>query len=80
MRRYLNHKLVNRDNVLGNNMLTNANNCKTLMDEHRPLTDVTPGPVGAAMALSLGESNKSGPVNSGVWEVMDGKYATHFCL
>jgi hypothetical protein len=60
--------------------LTNANDCKTLMDEHSALTDVTSGPVGPAVALSLGESNKSGPVSSGVWEVMDGKYATHFCL
>ena len=80
MRRYLNHELVNRDNLRGNNTLTNANDCKTLMDEHGLPTDVTAGPVGAAMALSLGESNKSGPVSGGVWEVMDGKYATHFCL
>jgi hypothetical protein len=50
------------------------------MDEHSALTDVTPGPVGAAVALSLGESDESRPVSSGVWEVMDGKYATHFCL
>lgn len=63
---------------LGRCKLTNANDCKTLMDEHGPPTNVTPGPVGAAMALSLGESNKSRPVSSGVREVMDGEYATHF--
>ena len=50
------------------------------MDEHGALTDVAPGPIGAAVALSLGESDKSRPVSGGVWEVMDGKYATHFCL
>jgi hypothetical protein len=60
--------------------LTNADNCKTLMDEHRAPANVTSGPVGTTVALSLGESNKSRPVNGGVWEAMDGKYATHFCL
>lgn len=63
---------------LGRYKLTNANDCKTLMDKHGVPPYVTPGPVGAAMALSLGESNKSRPVSSGVWEVMDGEYATHF--
>ena len=48
------------------------------MHEHGVPTNVTTGPVGAAMALSLGESNKSRPVSSGVREVMDGEYATHF--
>jgi hypothetical protein len=50
------------------------------MDEHGALTNVTPGPVGTTVALSLGESNKSRPVSGGVWEAMDGKYATHFSL
>jgi len=50
------------------------------MDKHGALTDVTPGPVGATVALSLGESNESRPVSGGVWEAVDGKYATHSCL
>ena len=50
------------------------------MDEHGVLTDVTSGPVGPTMALSLGEGNESRPVSGGVWEAMDGKYATHLCL
>ena len=60
--------------------LTNANDCKALMGEHGALTDVTPRPVGATVALSLGESNKSRPVSSGVGDAMDGKDATHFRL
>jgi hypothetical protein len=47
--------------------LTNADNCKTLMDENGALTNVTSGPVGTTVALSLGESNKSRPVSGGVW-------------
>jgi hypothetical protein len=60
--------------------LTNADDRKTLMDEHGALTNVTSGPVGTTVALSFGEGNKSRPVSCGVWEAMDGKYATHFCL
>ena len=60
--------------------LTNADDCKTLMDKNGALTNVTSGPVGTTVTLSLGKSNKSGPVSGGVWEAMDGKYATHFCL
>jgi hypothetical protein len=45
----------------------NADNCKTLMDENGALTNVTSGPVGTTVALSLGESNKSRPVSGGVW-------------
>ena len=48
------------------------------MDEDGALTNVTSGPVGSTVALPLGESNKSRPVSGGVWEAMDGKYATHF--
>jgi hypothetical protein len=33
--------------------LTNADDCKTLMDEYGALTNVTSGPVGTAVALSL---------------------------
>ena len=46
--------------------LTNTDNCKTLMDEHGALANVTSGPVGTTVALSLGESNKSRPVSGGV--------------
>jgi hypothetical protein len=63
---------------LTRNKLTNADDCETLVNEHGALTDVTPGPVGATMALFLGEGDKSRPVSSGIREVMDGKYATHF--
>ena len=48
------------------------------MDEHGALSDIAPRPIRTAMALSLRESDKLGPVSSGFLEAMDGKYATHF--
>jgi hypothetical protein len=80
VRRYLDEKVVYQEQCLMRIKLTNTDNCKTLMDEHGALANVTSGPVGTTVALSLGESNKSRPVSGGFWEAMDGKYATHFCL
>lgn len=80
MRQYLDQKIVYQEQCLMREKLTNADDRKTLMDEHGALTNVTSGPVGTTVALSFGEGNKSRPVSCGVWEAMDGKYATHFCL
>ena len=41
-----------RESLMGNK-LTNTDNSKTLMDEHGALTNVTSGPVGTTVALSL---------------------------
>ena len=59
------------------NMLTDTDDRKTLMDQYAALTNVAAGPVRTTMTLLLRESDEFRSVGSWFLEVVHSEYATH---
>lgn len=61
-------------------LLADTDDGQTFVNEARLFPDVAPGPIWTAMALLLGQSDETSPVDGGFFKTMYGKDSAHLGL